>query len=1382
MHDHISNSFASIPLESTTPKCLSGRSRECQATAREQLSGSGTSLTEIPTAPYRSGYLVGVTHASSDLFPGYVEHTEHQGCEESRLQSLDVICLCVTGLMSSHRPPAITLRGMIRGKSSWIKVPVVLDTGAGFTYLSAPEHWIRANLEVTPISERVELADGTLSDIKAQIATDLIVYSHQSNVPLQSTRCSTTLRVIGGSQRRVLAGRDLLSKWMLTIVGASSVFTPSGECLFDGAGSRCELRDVVCSLTDFSATTVPTSDSLVESCLAQLVSVGWVPLPAAGNYEGRVRPIQAADRLDLPGQSHIYEVRFPVISEKQPMRLPNYAAALFDRLDDEDKVHFAALVDGYVEKGLWKRGNADDGSLPSSQVFMVRSASGKRRLVVDARAVNSVLEHASSKESKILNCLSLMRCFKLAAVGIRDLCSAFYHVRLHNSTINLDTPIGRYSTDRLAFGLAVGPSGLSGVVSPVIQEFKNLLVRSVDLRGVIVIQHFVDDITVAVSDAELLRHVDRLFTVFHRVGFATQPSKVQELVNVHDRGTLFGVGVDRVIDGFRFSCSREERLLESISIATEALRSGAVTKAEIFRLSGCLGYDAMGLHVRHRFCADLLRSLAGRWGDGWRRQRAVRDLGPAGLYLLREVATATASACEHKSTPISPAECWLRIHTDASTYGYGYQIEVKGSGGWETIVESAGIWKPPQRAHHSNLKELRCVFQALSATADIVEQARRTSVGKPLMFYVSLLCDNASTVSWVQDPQAFKGRALEKRSIEYLLNACAAAVRSIRKSGSFNIAHIPGESNLTADGLSRFGEELVDGQKLALWVYPDQPLPSSLKQALDERLGDDESDATVDGASAMHVTGGGDTVQDSACAVLEIVEAHSHLIDQIATYYSDPDSIILAFSRVRFAFRFWASVVNDSGGLSLPVWPVVPDVPAFAECLQQGANLEEQPGKDIFKVGQVFIHRRHLFGGGEVDEIVVPEFPRFRRVLVDDAHRRAGHRGPDSTFQFVHGWYFQGCRRMCRFHHRFCVVCRRSLARQTASVGRCPAPRDIAAAPYSVCSVDYITLGEGCWVLTVYCANSLHVSFIACDRQTAAAAAIALRRLVVRLNLRLSRVHSDNSSVFGDIFAQELHKRLGYFVEVTHTSPYASYQNPAERMNEELLRMARIRLRSLPAAAYLEKDPLERQTFLDCISAILNSRPLGTLDRVGGGVGEGVEFVYACPQLLAFGHSPTTAVKEDIHRVRERFADAIWARLKGRCDGDHGRRGSRWSPLVGERVLVRIPAKKAQLEWCVAEVIDRINSSIIVKATGKERRVGLYDVAQCPLREFVTHTRFDVTRVGAKITVDVGGMEYFGTVVSEGGAAHQSRVRIAWQPCDNRRWWDELVDWGACRV
>jgi hypothetical protein len=155
----------------------------------------------------------------------------------------------------------------------------------------------------------------------------------------------------------------------------------------------------------------------------------------------------------------------------------------------------------------------------------------------------------------------------------------------------------------------------------------------------------------------------------------------------------------------------------------------------------------------------------------------IVTLLPLALIDLEWICRLTPPQCSAQLWLLTPEDCDLEIHTDASDFGFGI---------WFQGRLRQGTWDPSMRSAHINAKELI----ALSVALDSSLQGQRD---KAVLWRI----DNTAALAYIKKEGGTCSLSLLEAASEILIKAHQRGLR-------FLPIYIPSEENILADAASRF--------------------------------------------------------------------------------------------------------------------------------------------------------------------------------------------------------------------------------------------------------------------------------------------------------------------------------------------------------------------------------------------------------------------------------------------------------------------------------------------------------------------------------------------------------------------------------------------------
>lgn len=912
--------------------------------------------------------------------------------------------------------------------------------------------------------------------------------------------------------------------------------------------------------------------------------------------------------------------------------------------------------------------------------------------------------------------------------------------------------------------------------------------------------------------------------------FTARLSVIGEIM-IADTAQVLGVQVDYDESGsLRIRCNPEGRLaaLQQIAIPVEHATDARFTKAEYFSIAGALSYDVVREHPAEKFVADAIRSLIGREfaAEGWHTKLSLGEMEPLKQNCWRIIVSwanelKTSRECCHISG--RTAGRTLTLYTDASSVGGGFCIR----SGETQIWSDCWRWTGSATRWHINFQELHAVYRALRALADIVECIVRFTPPGHSGIRICIYSDNRSAVRWsTVDSGEILSKHQSRRTLTRLIDQIGDEWKVLKRHAKITIEHLPGAMNTRADELSRYGFRKLNDQDtgslqdmLEIRKKPEKKIceGTTVLEAIDSDVVHDDScdapDATDedwmkrafaeepwkwdDGRSAAFADqdqsedpqgGPAVTGRYTSQSVLRCVDTvlalrspatqeHVGWAEHAAAESYDVDQLRDTVKHMRVILRAWYAQRKGEGRRE--VLDSTPD--SFEICLarsaQDGMSIDRLPKAMRNEVGpmtksnEVWMYRAPLPTGEYVSWPFIPHSKsHLQSLFIRDAHRACGHMGLDYTLSRISGVVLHNPRSVAKTILQQCLFCQRKHASRGFKQGFESVHDRVGHGPYEAMAIDHLSLGEAIDVLVVLCLATGHVTVSACEDMTAASTARSFRRVLYRFGAKPRYLLADKA-VNISAAVDELRREFGDF-DFNQTTARSQFENGRlERLNGILLPLATAKLH-FNAIKLPTLDPLSLQDLCDYLSYQLNQRPVGKF--VDDPDATDLPVVLT-PNVIVFGScgSPLEGKTSPfLNAWKKVFDECHWKELKRRSD--LAVRGSTHPFRIKERVLYFKPSTKLALAWHFAQVIDIRGRRLLLRdINGKEFLMHEFNV--CPLSPVDQNSATDVTRVGAKVVVNVDDVDYFGTVTEERSGC----LLVSFDQKGDRTWppeWYEAVE------
>jgi hypothetical protein len=715
----------------------------------------------------------------------------------------------------------------------------------------------------------------------------------------------------------------------------------------------------------------------------------------------------------------------------------------------------------------------------------------------------------------------------------------------------------------------------------------------------------------------------------------------------------------------------------------------------------------------------------------------------------------------------------LRLMTDASHVGGGFVIQFRpeGHSDYHTIWADAWCWKKTQTSWHCNRLEGDCLFRGLRALSKFVDFTGDSRFGsnQATPVHAVVVSDSATAVAWSRKcPQS---QGYEVRGIERLSLGLRGEVHNLRKTcASFSLNHIDGASNGEADCASR------------LLSRPCLGVPSATGIATVTTIGALQRQRLLESKKSKRK---GDDV-DTAFRTTEACGDPRALCERISAESYDLAQALETIELLRTVLRAWGAKRREDLGTENRA-----ELTSNAACLSRvelsatdllclsAQSLMDEKSKSSsnpFSVSAngVVIHERWQFDGSIIKNPVIPRAARLTQLLIIRTyHRLNHHRGVRHTASSVKGFWLESLVAATQAVVKKCFRCARKNAAVQWSLPTQTYERDLLCPAYTRVAIDFLHL-EKTIACSVMCLDTGVLSlFLTNPNGTTTEAAVdALKRLCNRFYVGVKLIHADRASSFtSPMFAESLVRAGLADVKVQFTTPNAPYTNPVERLHREVLSIIRSQ-KFLRRCILDDLDRCSIQDRLDEICHIINTRPVGLYED------DGCEEILT-PAKIAF--AGRGIYNKRLLHVRKYFYDRCFEQLRRTHQSPQGRRGY---ILVGQTCLLYHPdSPKLESPFELCRVVDIQSPYFVVRlSSGVEKKVGSSQLAPLTVGFSLQAERqpqsTDVTRAGARISVEFSGVTFPGVVVKDLGYV----LEVEWDALVDMQWRNELVHWRDCSI
>ena len=400
-----------------------------------------------------------------------------------------------------------------------------------------------------------------------------------------------------------------------------------------------------------------------------------------------------------------------------------------------------------------------------SNVFLVPKKDGGMRPILNLKKLNAAhLDTPHFKQDTLEDVRHALRPGDWAASI--DLKDAYFHV-----------PIARHSRKFLRFGwkgilyqFCVLPFGLSPAPR-VFTSLTRLLKAILGAKGIRTI-FYLDDILILGSTYYIcLQNTREALQLLIKAGFIIH--WVKSRLEPATSFTFLGLRWDTVAASLSLP---QEKILQLQSQASFLIKEQIPTCRQVMVLSGLIAafFRAVPLlRLRGRLIQVSKNFVYFSEAD---LQKKV-SLLPQAFQDLEWICRLTPPQCSAPLWPLTPEDCELEIHTDASDDGFGI---------WFQGQLHQGTWDSQMSMEHINVKELI----ALSVALDTSLQSQRD---KSILWRI----DNTTALAYVKKEGGTCSFPLLQAAEEILTKAHKRGLR-------FLPVYIPSEENILADAASRF--------------------------------------------------------------------------------------------------------------------------------------------------------------------------------------------------------------------------------------------------------------------------------------------------------------------------------------------------------------------------------------------------------------------------------------------------------------------------------------------------------------------------------------------------------------------------------------------------
>jgi len=545
-----------------------------------------------------------------------------------------------------------------------------------------------------------------------------------------------------------------------------------------------------------------------------------------------------------------------------------------------------------LEKGALEEVFGDPGLGFYSRLFLVPKKNGKLRPIIDLRRLNRMLVIPRFQMETIQSVWDALIpgnfSFSL------DLSDAYFHIPIRKDfrkylRIFFDGRVFQFKA--LPFGLSTSP----WIFTKVMSEVKQM----VHLQNILLMM-YLDDWLVQVASFLLgLSQVRFMLDLCSQLGLLVNQEK-SELIPTQNF-VFIGARFD-LIQCMVYPKSENSRNLRLVVM--EFLRATALPARTWQALLGTLGSQDRFV----RFARLHMRPLQWFLAQHWNQLRDSQDaLIPIPKLIKDQLRWWLVPGRMEEGVPLLPPDFQVRAFTDASTKGWGAQVD-------NSLYQ--GEWSAAEALLHINVLEMRAVIRALQAHCP------------PPRTRILVATDNTTVVAYINKEGG-------TRSWNLMLETLRLFGLIIRYDWTVKARYIPGRLNVIADQLSRSGQVLPSEWSLSHHVV----------QWLFSRWGTPH----VDLFATRHNKKCPVFVSPAPDPLAWEVDALSLSLEGLSAYAYPPHQILL-----RFLQRFQMSKVCRVIVVA-PFWPKQPWFPLLNQLslepplqLPQSRHLLKQPLSNVF--------------------------------------------------------------------------------------------------------------------------------------------------------------------------------------------------------------------------------------------------------------------------------------------------------------------------------------------------------------------------------------------------------------------------------------------------
>ena len=351
---------------------------------------------------------------------------------------------------------------------------VILDPGAGRSYIVANENWSNLPLRQMKSALSVQFADGSSQLIKSCLDADLTIYAQNTSEAVEMK--NLVFYFIKAPERtlEILMGRDLINLFQIDILAAT----------------KAQIGKII--LTDNDETEFNEDDWIKDSdkiqllkSLAQenidelLMEMGFQPPNDTDTSETENTKLKI---MFLPGDPNApmgrAHIRIPWKGAERPQlnlkRAWTRDRITCNRLSQHEKSLYndavKTMVEGKFAEYVEQNDEIGKHYIASTPQIKTDRSTTKCRICLDARSINQFTHKGTILGAPIAECLLKFR--KTKFVGIYDLQKAFWQVKLQEDEIGYYNTVidgNKLRFNSMIFGANWSPSGLETALQTILE-------------------------------------------------------------------------------------------------------------------------------------------------------------------------------------------------------------------------------------------------------------------------------------------------------------------------------------------------------------------------------------------------------------------------------------------------------------------------------------------------------------------------------------------------------------------------------------------------------------------------------------------------------------------------------------------------------------------------------------------------------------------------------------------------------------------------------------------------------------------------------------------------------------------------------------------------